>query len=440
MQHVTRKSTCRLCGSSLLELAVPILPSAIGDAFVSKAQLKEKQGIYPLACYLCLDCGHLQNLDVVDPEILFRDYTYRTSVSLGLVEHFRKYAQSVVSQLAIPKDSLVVEIGSNDGSLLNAFKAEGMRVQGIDPAREIANTATKEGLPTIPDFFTSKIAAGIKAEKGPAALFCANNVFAHIDNLSDVVTGIRNLLAPDGAFVFEVSYVVDMIDNMVFDTIYHEHVSHHALQPMETFLNRHDMTLFDVMRTGTKGGSIRAFAQPLSTGKRPKSEQLMTMMAEEERRGITKMQIYQTWFASIESRKQQVLAYLDAAIAAGKTVAGYGASTTTTTLLYHFEMTSRISFIVDDNPLKQELFSPGAHIPVLPSDELASRNPDIVVILAWIYAEPIIKRNAEFICRGGTFLVPLPVAQKIDARGAWALNWHGDGPSERLGPAPRKVP
>jgi hypothetical protein len=221
--------------------------------------------------------------------------------------------------------------------------------------------------------------------------------------------------------VFEVSSIADMIDNMVFDTIYHEHVSHHALLPMETFLNRHDMTLFDVVRTGTKGGSIRAFAQPMSTGKRPRSEQLMTLMAEEERRGITKPQVYRDWFAAIESRKQQVLAYLDAAILAGKTVAGYGASTTTTTLLYHFELTSRIAFIVDDNALKQGLFSPGAHIPVLPSEELAARKPDIVVILAWIYAEPIVNRNAEFLHNGGTFLIPLPVAKTIDMHGAAAL-------------------
>jgi SAM-dependent methyltransferase len=422
MQHVTRKMTCRLCGSSSLQLVLPILPSAIGDAFVSAERLQEKQDVYPLDCYLCLDCGHLQNLDVVDPEILFREYTYRTSVSLGLVEHFRKYAQSVVSGLAIPKDSLVVEIGSNDGSLLKAFQAEGMRVQGIDPASEIAKAATHDGVPTIPDFFTSQIAGEIKAANGSAALFCANNVFAHIDNLSDVVTGVRALLAPDGTFVFEVSYIVDMIDNMVFDTIYHEHVSHHALLPMEKFLNRHDMTLFDVVRTGTKGGSIRAFAQPKSTGKRPKSEQLTTFMAEEGRRGITKPQVYRDWFAAIESRKQQVLAYLDAAILAGKTVAGYGASTTTTTLLYHFELTSRIAFIVDDNALKQGLFSPGAHIPVLPSEALATRKPDIVVILAWIYADPIVARNSEYIRTGGTFLVPLPVAKTIDVRGATALD------------------
>jgi SAM-dependent methyltransferase len=426
MQHVKHKTDCRLCGSTSLDHVLPIRPSAIGDAFVIADRRSEPQELYPLDCYLCLSCGHLQNLDVVDPDILFRDYTYRTSVSLGLVEHFKRYAQSAVSDLGIPRGSLVAEMGSNDGSLLKAFKNEGMRVQGIDPARDIAAAATAEGVPTVPDFFTSELAAKIKADQGNATLFCANNVFAHIDNMSDVVKGIRLLLADDGVFVFEVSYIVDMIDNMVFDTIYHEHVSHHALLPMETFLNRHDMTLFDVMRTETKGGSIRAFAQPMSTGRRSKSERLKTLIAEEERRGITKPQIYHAWFAAIERHKQEVLSYLDAAILSGKTVAAYGASTTTTTLLYHFELTSRIAFIVDDNPLKQGLFSPGAHIPVLPSEELAARKPDIVVILAWIYADPIVSRNREFVRNGGTFLIPLPIAKTVNIDGASPLKQNSD--------------
>jgi SAM-dependent methyltransferase len=421
LQHVKHKTRCRLCGSASLERVLPIRPSPIGDAFVTAERKTEPQDIYPLDCYLCLGCGHLQNLDVVDPDVLFRDYTYRTSVSLGLVEHFKRYARSVVEGLGIPQGSLVVEIGSNDGSLLKAFKSEGMRVQGIDPARNIAASATQDGVPTIPDFFTSRLATTIKAEQGSAAVFCANNVFAHIDDMSDVVDGIRLLLADDGAFVFEVSYIVDMIDNMVFDTIYHEHVSHHALIPLETFLDRHDMTLFHVARTGTKGGSIRAFAQPRSTRKRPRSAELSALIAEEERRGITEPQIYRDWFNAIESRKRKVLDLLDHAIAEGKTVAAYGASTTTTTLLYHFELEKRISFIVDDNPLKQGRFSPGAHIPVLPSSELGTKRPDIVVILAWIYAEPILKRNQAYLETGGRFLIPLPEPQMIDGGGASML-------------------
>lgn len=411
--HVTRREQCRLCGSRSFELVLPILPSAIGDAFVSKAQLDEKQGVYSLDTYLCLDCGHLQNLDIVDPEILFRNYTYKTSASLGLVEHFRKYAAAVTASLGTPKDSLVVEMGSNDGSLLKAFKALGMRVIGIDPAKSIAQEASANGVPTLPEFFNSALADRIRRESGAASIFCANNVFAHIDDMSDVVTGIHHLLAADGAFVFEVSYVPDIIDNMVFDTIYHEHVSHHALIPLERFFNRHDMTIFDAERLGTKGGSVRCFAQRLSSGKRPRSERVQAMMAAEERRGITRPEIYREFFQAIEQRKRAVLQYLDTAIAAGKRVAAYGASTTTTTLLYHFELGPRIDFIVDDNPIKQGMFSPGFHLPVLPSSELLVRRPDIVVILAWTYWEPITKRQAAYLDAGGQFLIPLPEVRTI---------------------------
>lgn len=405
---VVHRDTCRLCDSRRLELVLPIRPSAIGDAFVSDAQRGEPQGIYPLDTFLCLDCGHLQNLDIVDPEILFRNYTYRTSVSLGLVEHFRLYAAQIVARLGVGPDALVVEIGSNDGSLLKAFAAQGMRVVGIDPARDIAMKATADGVPTIPEFFSPALAVQIKATQGPAAAVCANNVFAHIDDLASVAEGIRTLLAPDGCFVFEVSYVLDMVDHLVFDTIYHEHLSHHALLPLERFLNRHDMTLFDVDRVGSKGGSIRALAQLKSTGTRAPGATLHVMMAVEERRGIGNPTLYRDLFRRIEERKHAIVDYLDRARDDGKTVAGYGASTTTTTLLYHFELGSRLGFIVDDNPLKQGLFSPGYHLPVLPSSTLLERPPDIVVILAWLYADPIIARNRSYLDAGGKFLVPLP--------------------------------
>lgn len=408
MKHYKHRSDCRLCGSTSLELVLPILPSAIGDAFVSKDQLGEPQELFPLDTYLCLECGHLQNLDVVDPEILFRNYTYRTSASLGLVDHFRKYAKAVVEGLQISPGSLVVEIGSNDGSLLKAYQAHGLRVQGVDPAKSIAASATAEGVRTMPEFFTSAIARAILAESGPAALVCANNVFAHADNIADIVTGISSLLAADGAFVFEVSYVPDIIDNFVFDTIYHEHVSHHALIPLERLFNALDMTLFDAERVSTKGGSIRGFAQPLSTGKRPKTERLGQMVKEEDRRGIQRPEIYRAFYQAIEKRKQAVLDYVDEAIAQGKTVAGYGASTTTTTLLYHFELQTRLKFIVDDNPVKYDLYSPGAHIPVHPSSALYSLKPDLVVILAWQYAAAIGGKHSKFTESGGRFLVPLP--------------------------------
>jgi SAM-dependent methyltransferase len=408
LKNYKHRDDCRLCGSTQFELVLPILPSAIGDAFVSEDQLNEVQELYPLDTYLCLNCGHLQNLDIVDPEILFRNYTYRTSASLGLVDHFKKYAQAVVSGVSIPGGSLVVELGSNDGSLLKAYKALGMHVIGVDPAKNIAATATAEGITTLPEFFTYEVAQKILNAHGAATLMCANNVFAHVDNIADIVKGIRSLLAHDGVFVFEVSYVPDIIDNFVFDTIYHEHVSHHALIPLERFFNSLDMTLFNVERVSTKGGSIRGFAQPLSTGTRTKTKQYLQMIEEEVRRRITQPEIYRTFYQEIEKRKQAVLQYIDKAIAEGKTIAAYGASTTATTLLYHFELQNRVKFILDDNPLKFNLYSPGAHIPVYSSDALYRLPaPDIVVILAWQYAVPIMNRHTQFTKSGGKFLIPL---------------------------------
>jgi SAM-dependent methyltransferase len=332
-----------------------------------------------------------------------------------LVEHFRQYAAAVVEGLAIAPGSLVVEIGSNDGSLLKAFKSHRLNVLGVDPARNIAAAATAEGVPTLPEFFSSIIAAKVRSEHGPAALVCANNVFAHADNLMDIAEGIQTLLAPDGVFVFEVSYVPDIIDNFVFDTIYHEHVSHHALIPLERFFNRFDMTLFDAIRAPTKGGSIRGFAQLRSSGRRARAERLNKLFAEEEIRSITRPKIYREFFRAIEQRKHAVLNYLDEAIAKNKVVAGFGASTTTTTILYHFELGTRISFLVDDNPIKHNTVSPGLHIPVMPSSALYERRPDIVVVLPWIHADKIVEKHRDFAARGGEFLIPLPDMRLIDA-------------------------
>ena len=415
MPDLTIRTTCRLCESDRLDLVLPIRDSAIGDAFIGKDQLGEPVKTYPLETYLCLECGHLQNIHIVDPEILFRNYTYRSSDSLGLVKHFQAYAQTVTTDLSLAPGAFLVEMGSNDGSLLKAFQANGMRVLGIDPARNIAAAATADGVPTLPEFFTAGLARQIRADHGPAALMCANNVFAHMDGLPGVVEGIRTVLAPDGAFVFEVSYIVDMIDNMVFDTIYHEHVSHHALEPLEKLFNRFDMTLFDVVRVPTKGGSIRAFAQPKSTGSRPRSPALIAMMEAEARRGVVRPEIYRQWFQEIEDRKQAVLAYLDAQIAEGKTVAGYGASTTATTLTYHFELGSRMRFVFDDNPAKDGLYSPGFRLPVFSSAAIYEKKPDIIVILAWTYADVIARRHAQFLQQGGRFLVPLPKLRIIEA-------------------------
>lgn len=410
---VTRRDCCRLCDGKHLELVLPIAASPIADAYLPRERLAERQDTYPLDLYLCNHCGHVQNIDVVDPEILFRDYIYVTSSSLGLVEHYRRYADEVLSQFDVKRGALVLEIGSNDGSLLGFFKDRGLTVLGIDPARRIAGEATSRGIPTLPEFFDSKLAQQIREEHGPAAIITANNVFAHADNLVDIVQGIRTMLDDDGVFIFEVSYLPDIVDRFLFDTVYHEHVSYHSIVPLVRFFNRMGMQLFDVQRISSKGGSIRGFAQRLPEGCHTVTQSVTDMIADESRRSFDKPAIYHAYGAAIAERKEAVGKLVDDARARGKTVAGYGASTTVTTLIWHFDLIQKLEFLADDNPLKQGLFSPKCHLPVFPSEELYSRRPDFVVILAWNYAEQIIKRHQRYLEEGGTFVIPLPEVRQI---------------------------
>ncbi|MEI8033270.1 MAG: class I SAM-dependent methyltransferase [Chlorobiaceae bacterium] len=412
---VNRRDSCRLCRGKNLELVLPVAASPIADAYMPTEQLAAAQALYPLDLYLCNDCGHIQNIDVVDPDLLFRDYIFVTSSSQGLVEHYRRYAEEVTADFSVLPGSLVVEIGSNDGSLLNFFKVKGLRVLGVDPARRIAEEATAGGIATLPEFFTSTLAEELRREHGPAAIIAANNVFAHADNLSDIVRGVHSLLDDDGVFVFEVSYLPDIVDRFLFDTVYHEHVSYHSLAPLAVFFEGLGMQLFDVQRISSKGGSIRGFAQRMPEGRRRVSSRVTEMLAEEARREFSRPALYQRYGVEISRRKKALAEVIDAALAAGQSVAGYGASTTVTTLMWHFDLTQKLEFLADDNPRKQGLFAPACCLPVLSSDELYTRKPDYVVILAWNYAEPIIKRHQRYLDEGGAFIVPLPELQLIRA-------------------------
>ena len=409
---VSRRETCRLCEGRNLDLVLPLKPSALADAYVPKELTGEVQETYPLDLFWCRDCGHLQLLDVVDPEILFRNYIYVTSSSPGLVEHFRQYANEVMRRVNPPAGSLAVDIGSNEGILLGFFQKHGLRVLGIDPAEEIAHKATEAGIKTLPAFFTSELAAQVRNEYGPATIITANNVYAHSDALADMTEGIRHLLAPDGVFIFEVSYLVDLMQNMVFDFVYHEHLCYHAVKPLTTFFHRHGLELIDVERVPTKGGSLRGTAQ-LMGGPRAVSPSVAELIELESSMGLDRAETYLSFGAKIDDVKRQLSALLHQLKAEGKTIAGYGASATVTTLIYHFELGEMLDFIVDDVEERQGLFSPGQHIPVLSPETLYERRPDYVLILAWRFAEPIIKKHREYLERGGHFIVPLPVIEVV---------------------------
>lgn len=407
MDVIYRRNDCRGCGCHDLEMVLSLKSSPIGDAYVTSERLNESQPTYPIDLHICKQCGLAQIVDVIDPDVLYGEYIYVTASSMGLAEHFSGYADSVVERCRLEPGSLVVDIGSNDGTLLRHFQGKGMNVLGIEPASHIADQATASGVKTVDRFFTPAIAEELANDYGKAKVITANNVFANIDDLKSWVEAVKKLLAKDGVFVFESFYLADLLQNMVFDFIYHEHLSAFSVKPIRSLFACAGLELISVERVPTKGGSLRYFVQ-YPNGSLAEDGSVTKLLALEERMGLYRRETYDAFAAKVDTLKQQTSAFLAQAKSKGKIVAGFGASITCTTLIYHFEIGHHLDYLLDDNPAKQGRFSPGLHLPVLPSTALADRKPDYVVALAWRYAEPFIQKNQRYLESGGCFVVPVP--------------------------------
>jgi SAM-dependent methyltransferase len=408
-----RRTTCRLCGSSALELVMQLTPTPPANAFVPKEKLGLAQETFPLDLHLCRDCAHAQLIDVVDPEILFRNYVYVSGTSPVFVEHFRRYAADMEARF-LPRDraGFVADIGSNDGTLLKQFQALGHRVLGVDPATAIAKQAAEAGVPTLDRFFDPALAEEIRRAQGPADLIAANNVFAHADDLAGIAEGVRALLAPQGVFAFEVSYLGAVIEHLLFDTIYHEHLAYHAVGPLRRFLSAHGLKLIDVARVDTHGGSIRGMAAPADSG-HAVAASVAAMIADEKAAGLDRPETFRAFAGAVAKRRDEFLALVRRLKAEGRRFAGYGAPAKATTLMYHFGVGREVvEFVVDDSKWKQGLFTPGLHVPVLAADALYDRKPDEAVILAWNFAGTIMSKHARFRSGGGHFIVPLPSLER----------------------------
>ncbi len=412
-KYCHRRSTCRLCGGGRLTTVLSLEPTPPANAFVALSEAATEQECFPLDVFFCEDCAHVQLLDVVDPRVLFENYVYVSATSPVFVKHFEDYAEQVLKRFRTAENGLVVDIGSNDGTLLGVFQRAGRRVLGVDPARQIARAATQSGIETINGFFTADMGRAIRDDRGPADIVTANNVFAHIDDLAGVAEGIRELLADDGIFVFEVSYLADVFEKTLFDTIYHEHLSYHSLKPLRGFFVRHGMEMIEALRVDSHGGSLRGVVQRQG-GRRRVGASVAEMVRREERLGLDRAETFHAFAARVEALKIEFSGLLRRLKAEGRSIAGYGAPAKATTLMYHFGIDRQlIDFIVDDNPLKQGLLSPGLHIPVLATDAISERRPDVLVILAWNFAASIIARHAAFGDAGGRFLTPLPEVEMV---------------------------
>ena len=404
------RNDCRLCRSTSLTKALELPPTPLANEFPLVPG--QPQDEFPLWLSDCRACGHVQLPVVVDPERLFRDYVYVSGTSPVFVDHFRRYANACSVRLS-PGD-LVVEVGSNDGTLLRFFKEAGMRIAGVDPAEDIARAANESGVFTLPRFFDHDTALNIRNNFGPAKLVVANNVFAHADDLAGFARAVRNLLDPSGHFVFEVSYLVDVLNKTLFDTVYHEHLSYHSVEPLVGFFRGLGMSLVDAERVNTHGGSVRVTVSPLLD--QSMSHGARSLVREERSLGLATHgdRVLERFGRTIELHKQELLRLLHGAKMAGKSIAAYGAPAKATTLLRTFGIEDMVDFVVDDSPLKQGRWLPGGQVPVYPSSAIEDRRPDYVLILAWNFADSIIDKLSKYRAAGGKCVVPLPKVRVID--------------------------
>jgi len=388
---------------------VSLTPTPPGNDFLTKDELGRDEPVYPLDLYFCEGCHHVQLGHVVDPQTLYqKNYSYVSATSAHFVNHLKNYVTDMIERFGLKPGNLIADIGSNDGTCLQFFKDKGMSVVGVDPATDIAEMATENGVETVADFFGYDLAVNLRKKYGAARYITSHNACAHIDGLLDVVKGVEHWLAADGVFVLEVGYLVDVYSNTWFDTIYHEHLDYHTVAPFENLFASVGMEVIGVERVAPQGGSIRVMVQK-QVGTIERDSSVDELISIEHELGLDQAETLQKFDAKISAVREKLQKLIRSLKADGKIIAGFGAPTKATTLMAHFGLDENVlDFIVDDNPLKQGLFTPITHIPVFPATALYERKPDYVLILAWNFAEPIMKMHKKYSQEIGRFILPMP--------------------------------
>lgn len=381
----------------------------LANGYLQEADLTQPEARYPLEVYFCETCHHCQLLDVVSPEVLFRNYLYASSTSDTLQQHFSDLADELIGRQSLGARDLVVEIASNDGILLKQFRGRGIRAVGVDPAANLAEMCRSEGLEVHEAFFNSETARLVAERYGKAKVITGSNVLGHVDELVDFITGIESLLTDDGLACLEVPHVLELVTRLEFDTIYHEHLSYFSVGSAATLLERAGLTLCDVQRIPIHGGTIRLLAKKRSARVEP-SEELVRLLELEEAAGLAERVTFERFASRVNSVKDELLRLLKELRADGKRVAAYGAAAKGATLLNYCGIDSALlGYMVDKSPLKQELFAPGSHLPIVAPDKILQDMPDFLLLLAWNLSEEIIREQQEYLQRGGRFIIPVPV-------------------------------
>jgi SAM-dependent methyltransferase len=409
IREIARSLTCRSCGETDLKLVLSLGRMPLANALLTKEQLNQPEDTYPLDLVFCPRCTLVQITETVPPEKLFREYLYFSSFSDTVLHHSKELATRLIHSRHLDGGSLVVEVASNDGYLLQYYKQAGIPVLGIEPAVNIARVAReKQDIPTLCEFFGAKLARQLKDQGKQGDVIHAHNVLAHVADLNGFVEGIRILLKKEGVAIIEVPYVKDMIDRSEFDTIYHEHLCYFSLIALDRLFQRHGLVIQDVQRISIHGGSLRIFVVPAGgcldlshTGKR--------FVVDEHRWGLDQIEFYQDFASRVANLKTQLCNTVRDLKGNGNYLAAYGAAAKGTTLLNYFGIGQEaLDFVVDRSTYKQDHYMPGVHLPIYSPGQLLEKMPNYVLVLAWNFADEIMSQQEEYRRRGGHFIIPIP--------------------------------
>lgn len=409
MKKVTRALNCRACESKDIETVLNLDNSPLANSYLKNQELKNKEDFFPLELVFCKNCNLVQLSHIVNPDLMFKKYLYVSSTSSVFIKHFEEFAHEVYSKLKLKKSDFVVDIGSNDGILLKPFKKLGLKILGVDPAKNVARIANKDGVKTLCAYFDTKTAKYILKKYQKPKVITAANVFAHTNDWTGLIAAVKIALLDDGVFIIEAPYLIDFIEKNLFDTIYHEHLSYISLRPLILFFENNGMHVFDAKRVSSHGGSIRVFVKK-SEGKYKVESAVKNLIKLELKKGLDKKQTFKKIAVRVEKNKKNLLKILKKIKADKKRIIGYGAPAKGNTLLNYFRIDNRfLEFIVDDSPLKQNLYTPGTHIMIKNPKVLDDYSFDYILILAWNFADSIIKNYSYLKRKGVKFIIPVPV-------------------------------
>ncbi len=406
---------CRACKSSRLNMFLPLGPHPLANGFLRREQLADVEALFSLDTYVCLDCGLIQVSNNVPPDY-FREYVYVPSTAEAMHSHFASLAELLAETFLASTESLTIDIGCNDGLFLKSLKDRGARTLGVDPASNVIEMARQKGLEIVNEYFSPQVARIIREEHGPAALIVTTNTFHHIDDLDSFTEGVELLLEDDGTLVIEVPHALEIVRQNQFDGVYHEHVSQFTVKSVVDLARRFGLEVFDVQRLDVHGGSIRLFVRK-EKGRNSVSPSVTELVSKEQESGLLLIGTYESFRERVEKNRETLITLLKKLKGEGKRIVGYGASARGNTLLNYYKIgTDTLDYIVDRNSLKHGLYTPGMHIPVFDVEKVLEDRPDYLLVLAWNFAEEIMRQQEEYSGLGGHFILPIPEPKIVDGR------------------------